>query len=206
MRTVDPASLDWDKGDGLLPAIVQDAGDGAVLMLGYVNRESLQETLDCGEVVFHSRSRQTLWRKGETSGNVLRVVDIAMDCDADTLLVRARPAGPTCHLGTRTCFDGDDEATTLPGFLGTLQQIIDDRLENAPQDSYVAGLAAKGSGRIAQKVGEEGVEFALAAAAGDRDQIVEEGADLLFHMMVALRDRDLSLSDVVACLEHRHKG
>ena len=206
MRTVDPANLDWQKGAGLLPAIVQDAGDGVVLMLGYMSRESLEQTLELGEVVFHSRSRDTLWRKGETSGNVLRLVEISMDCDADTLLVRARPAGPTCHLGTRTCFDADDAAATLPGFLGTLQQVIDERLENAPADSYVAGLAAKGRGRIAQKVGEEGVEFALAAAAGDRDEIVEEGADLLFHMTIALRDHDLSLSDVVACLEHRHRG
>lgn len=206
MRDVDAAALDWDKGEGLLPAVVQDAGDGAVLMLGYVSRESLQRTLDSGEVVFHSRSRQTLWRKGETSGNVLRVVDIAMDCDADTLLIRARPAGPTCHLGHRTCFAADDSDAMLPGFLGTLQRVIDQRLEEKPEDSYVAGLSARGRGRIAQKVGEEGVEFALASAAGDRDEIIEEGADLLFHMMIALRDHDLTLSDVVACLEHRHRA
>ena len=206
MRPVDPTTLDWDKGGGLLPAIVQDAGDGAVLMLGYMSRESLEQTLDLGEVVFHSRSRQALWRKGETSGNVLGVVSMGVDCDADTLLIRARPAGPTCHLGTRTCFDADEEPTTLPGFLGTLERVIDDRLDNPSDASYVAGLAAKGSARIAQKVGEEGVEFALAAAAGERDEIVEEGADLLFHLMVALRDRDLALSDVIACLESRHRG
>jgi phosphoribosyl-ATP pyrophosphohydrolase/phosphoribosyl-AMP cyclohydrolase len=206
VRPVDPTTLDWNKGGGLLPAIVQDAGDGAVLMLGYMSRESLEQTLDLGEVVFHSRSRQALWRKGETSGNVLGVVSIGMDCDADTLLIRARPAGPTCHLGARTCFDADEEPTTLPGFLGTLERIIDDRLDNPSDASYVAGLAARGSSRIAQKVGEEGVEFALAAAAGDRDEIVEEGADLLFHLMVALRDRDLALSDVIACLESRHRG
>lgn len=206
MRPANPASLDWDKGDGLMPAVIQDAGDGAVLMLGYMSRESLEQTLEIGEVVFHSRSRKTLWRKGETSGNVLRVVEIGADCDADTLLIRARPAGPTCHLGTRTCFDADAAPTSLPGFLGTLQQVIDQRLQGGSEESYVARLAAGGSKRIAQKVGEEGVEFALAAAAGDRDEVVEEGADLLFHLMVALRDQDLSLSDLIACLEHRHKG
>lgn len=203
MRKLDPATLDWDKVGGLIPAVVQDAGDGAVLMVGYMNRESLERTLGDGLVTFYSRSRETLWRKGETSGNVLRLVEVAPDCDGDTLLVRARPAGPTCHLGPRTCFDGD-EATALPGFLGRLEGVIDARLTSPPEGSYVAALVGKGRQRVAQKVGEEGVEFALAAASGDRDAAVEEGADLLFHLMVSLREQGLSLSEVIACLEARH--
>lgn len=205
MRKLDPDTLDWGKGGGLLPAIVQDAGDGAVLMLGYMNRESLARTLEDGLVTFYSRSRDTLWRKGETSGNVLELVAVAPDCDGDTLLVRARPAGPTCHLGTRTCFDGDG-ANALPGFLGRLEDVIRQRLADLPEGSYVSRLAAGGRQRVAQKVGEEGVEFALAAAAGDRQGAVEEGADLLFHMMLSLREQGLSLSDVIACLERRHTG
>ena len=204
MRRLDPERLDWEKVGGLIPAVVQDAGDGAVLMVGYMNRESLERTLADGLVTFYSHSRETLWRKGETSGNVLRLVDLAPDCDGDTLLVRARPAGPTCHLDTRTCFDGE-EATALPGFLGRLEGVIADRLSSPPERSYVAELVDKGRQRVAQKVGEEGVEFALAAAAGEREAAVEEGADLLFHLMLALQEQGLSLSDVIACLEARHK-
>jgi len=205
VRTLDAQALDWGKGDGLLPAVVQDAGDGAVLMLGYMSPESLARTLEDGLVTFYSRSRDTLWRKGETSGHVLEVVDIAPDCDGDTLLVRARPAGPTCHLGSRTCFDGE-AASALPGFLGRLEDVIRRRLTALPEGSYVARLAASGRQRVAQKVGEEGVEFALAAAAGEREAAVDEGADLLFHLMVALQEQGLSLSDVIARLETRHDG
>lgn len=205
MKTLRPDELDWSKGDGLLPAVVQDAGDGAVLMLGYMNRESLERTLADGLVTFYSRSRKTLWQKGETSGNVLRLVEVAPDCDGDTLLVRARPAGPTCHLGTRTCFD-DGKPSALPGFLGRLEEVIDERLKSAPEGSYVAGLIAGGRQRVAQKVGEEGVEFALACASGQEVEMLEEAADLLFHLMVALREQDLSLADVIARLETRHRG
>jgi len=204
VRPLDPQNLDWEKGDGLLPAVVQDAGDGAVLMVGYMSRESLERTLADGLVTFYSRSRATLWRKGETSGNVLRLVEIAPDCDGDTLLVRARPAGPTCHLGSRTCFDGD-ESSALPGFLGQLEAVIGSRLREAPDGSYVARLVESGRQRVAQKVGEEGVEFALAAAVGDREATLEEGADLLFHLMVALREQGLTLSDVITRLEGRHR-
>lgn len=196
-------ALDWGKGDGLVPAVVQDAADGAVLMLGYMNREALARTLQDGFVTFHSRSRNSLWRKGETSGNVLEVVDIAPDCDGDTLLVRARAAGPTCHLGTRTCFDGDGPAA-MPGFLGRLEGVISQRLGDRPEGSYVARLVAGGRQRVAQKVGEEGLEFALAAAAGESENAIEEGADLLFHLMVALQEQGLSLSDVIDRLERRH--
>lgn len=152
MRPLRPDELDWDKGDGLLPAVVQDAGDGAVLMVGYMNRESLERTLADGLVTFYSRSRETLWRKGETSGHVLRLVEVAPDCDGDTLLVRARPAGPTCHLGARTCFEGA-EASMLPGFLGELEAVIEQRLSSPPEGSYVAKLVDSGRQRIAQKVG-----------------------------------------------------
>jgi phosphoribosyl-ATP pyrophosphohydrolase/phosphoribosyl-AMP cyclohydrolase len=203
VRTLDGQTLDWGKGDGLLPAVVQDAADGAVLMLGYMSRESLARTLEDGLVTFYSRSRDTLWRKGETSGNVLEVVDIAPDCDGDTLLVRARPSGPTCHLGLRTCFDGEG-SSALPGFLGRLEGVIRQRLTDRPEGSYVARLIAGGRQRVAQKVGEEGVEFALAAAAGQRESVIDEGADLLFHLMVALQEQDLSLADIIAKLEIRH--
>lgn len=205
MNALDLDRLDWDKGDGLLPAVIQDSGDGAILMLGYMSRESLERTLSEGQVVFYSRSRRTLWRKGETSGNVLDLVDLAADCDSDTLRVRVRPSGPTCHLGTRTCF-GDQDDSQLPGFLGVLENVIRERLGSSPSDSYVASLARKGRQRIAQKVGEEGVEFALASAAGEREGQLDEAADLLFHLMVALNDQSLSLSDVIARLETRHRS
>jgi phosphoribosyl-ATP pyrophosphohydrolase/phosphoribosyl-AMP cyclohydrolase len=203
---IDPASLDWDKGGGLLPAIVQDAVDGSVLMLGYMNREALERTLDEGRVVFYSRSRRRLWQKGETSGNVLELAEVAADCDRDTLRIKARPAGPTCHLGTRTCFEGDRDSRRAPGFLGDLEAVIQERLAAAPEGSYVASLAARGRHRMAQKIGEEGVETALALAGGEPDAILEESADLLFHLMVALISEGLSLSEVIARLESRHRS
>ena len=202
---VDPASLDWDKGDGLLPAIVQDAVDGSVLMLGYMNREALARTLAEGKVTFFSRSRQQLWQKGETSGNVLELVAVSADCDRDTLRVQARPSGPTCHLGTRTCFAGDSETRRAPGFLGELEDVIRSRLDDAPEGSYVASLAARGRQRMAQKIGEEGVETALALSAGDAEALLDESADLLFHLMVALLSEGLSLHEVIARLEARHR-
>lgn len=201
MKAPDPERLDWAKGDGLLPAIVQHALTGSVLMLGYMSRESYVETLACGETVFFSRSRGQLWRKGETSGNVLKVIEILMDCDADTLLVRAAPVGPTCHLGTRSCF-GERMPATL---LDELEEIIDARLAEKPEDSYVARLAAAGVARAAQKLGEEGVETALAAVTRDDDGLTEEAADLLFHLLVLLRIRGLSLDAVLAKLSIRRR-
>ena len=189
---------------GLIPAVAQDAGTGEVLMVAWMNEEALRLTRQTGDAHFFSRSRACLWRKGETSGNVLELVDVAADCDADTLRIRVRPAGPTCHLGTRTCF-GDQGDGQLPGFLGILETVIRERLESNPDGSYVASLAQKGRQRIAQKVGEEGVEFALVCAAGDRDGQLDEAADLLFHLMVALANQDLSLSDIIARLETRHR-
>lgn len=201
MNTPDPDRLDWAKGDGLLPAIVQHAVTGRVLMLGYMSRESYAETLACGEAVFFSRSRGRLWRKGETSGNTLRVVEIRADCDADTLLVRAQPEGPTCHLGTASCF-----GEAVPGtLLDELEAVIDQRLTQRPEDSYVARLAEAGVARVAQKVGEEGVETALAAVTRDDDGLAEESADLLFHLLVLLRIRGMSLEHLLAKLAARRR-
>lgn len=196
----DAGSLAWDKQDGLLPAIVQHADDLQVLMLGYVSRESLAETLRLGEVVFFSRSKQRLWRKGESSGHVLRVVRIEADCDADTLLILARPAGPTCHLGRESCFPG-----APADFATRLDDLILQRQQSKPEGSYTTKLFDAGTRRIAQKVGEEGVETALAAVAQDADALLGEAADLVFHLQVLLRDRGLGWSEVVETLRRRHE-
>ena len=194
-------SIDWAKSDGLVPAIVQDATTGRVLMLGYMNRDAYERTLSVGEAVFFSRSRQRLWRKGETSGNTLKVTEIRADCDGDTLLVRAEPAGPTCHRGTVTCF-GEELSATL---LDDLQSVIDGRLAQRPEESYVAKLAAAGIARAAQKVGEEGVETALAAVTRDDEGLAEEAADLVFHLLVLLRIRGLAVEDLLARLADRRR-
>ena len=206
--TSDPSDLsrlDFAKGAGLLPAIVQHADTGAVLMLGYMNAAALAATQARGRVVFFSRSRQVLWEKGETSGHSLNVEAIHVDCDADTLLITARPLGPTCHEGTTTCF-GDAALTgaTRLGFLAQLAGIIEQRSHESAQHSYTARLFAGGVARMAQKVGEEGVEVALAAVAAGDDKLVGESADLLFHLMVLLQARNLRLEDVVKELAARH--
>jgi phosphoribosyl-AMP cyclohydrolase / phosphoribosyl-ATP pyrophosphohydrolase len=197
--------VDFAKGDGLVPAIVQDAGSGAVLMLGYMNREALEQTLARGRAVFYSRSKQRLWEKGETTGHSLDVVDVALDCDNDTLLVTARPRGPACHNGTLTCF-GDDPRSGAAriAFLAKLEDVIAQRASEKPETSYTARLLEKGITRVSQKVGEEGVELALAGAAQGDDKVVEETADLLFHVLVLLRSRGVSLAQVVSQLESRH--
>jgi phosphoribosyl-ATP pyrophosphohydrolase/phosphoribosyl-AMP cyclohydrolase len=205
MRPAEPEQLDWGKGQGLLPAIVQHAHSGAVLMLGYMNREALERTVADGYVTFYSRSRQTLWRKGETSGNTLETIEVGADCDTDTLLVRAVPTGPVCHLGTATCFDVQETGQIMSGFLGALEKVIRTRLNNPPPGSYVADLAQAGRSRRAQKVGEEAVELALAAVAGDRGETIDEAADLLFHMLVLLAAEDIPLAEVVAALQARHR-
>jgi len=201
----DLARADFAKGDGLLPAIVQHADSGAVLMLGYMNRAALDATLARRRVVFYSRSRARLWEKGETSGHTLDLADIRIDCDADTLLVTAWPRGPVCHAGTATCF-GEERTTAVErlGFLARLTQIIEQRVADLPENSYTARLYSKGPQRIAQKVGEEGVEVALAGAGEADAALIGESADLLFHLMVLLRSRNLSLEQVVAELESRH--
>jgi phosphoribosyl-ATP pyrophosphohydrolase/phosphoribosyl-AMP cyclohydrolase len=200
----DPAELDWDKVDGLMPAVVQDAATGRVLMLGYMNREALERTRATGQVTFFSRGKQRLWTKGETSGNTLELVRIAADCDRDTLRVEAIPHGPTCHLGTETCF-GDD-FTPPVGFLARLERIVESRSGTDPAASYTARLLNQGVKRCAQKVGEEGVEVALAATAGERDELVNESADLLYHLLVVLAASGVSLNEVVETLQGRHRG
>jgi phosphoribosyl-AMP cyclohydrolase / phosphoribosyl-ATP pyrophosphohydrolase len=198
-------SFDWSKGDGLLPAVVQDASNGKVLMLGYMNREALRKTLGEKRVTFYSRSKQRLWTKGETSSNFLNLVDAAIDCDNDTILITARPDGPTCHNGTDSCF-GDAIGTTATrlAFLSRLESVIEQRVSERPEGSYTARLWADGPTRMAQKVGEEGVEVALAAVTQSDDKLVGEAADLLFHLTLLLKSRQLSLGHVVAELERRH--
>ncbi len=195
--------LDFDKCP-LIPAVVQDADTQQVLMLGYMNRAAVQKTLDTRQVTFFSRSRNCLWTKGETSGNVLSLVQLRRDCDNDTLLVTATPAGPTCHLGTTSCFDTDDtQPADARSFLWQLERTIDQRLAEDADQSYVAGLARKGVAKMAQKVGEEGVEVALAAVGGNTLELRSEAADLVFHLQVLLRAQGMSLADVAAELARR---
>ena len=201
--TLDIKNINWKKGNGLVPAIVQDASTEQVLMLGYMNAESLEKTQETGLVTFYSRSRKTLWTKGETSGNTLKLVSIAMDCDQDTLLVRALPAGPTCHEGTVSCF-GDKGPQGL-GFLAKLETLIEERKTADPEGSYTAKLLQGPLHKAAQKVGEEGVETALAAIAETDDGLVYESADLIYHLMVLLSAKDIKLADVIKELQTRHK-
>jgi phosphoribosyl-ATP pyrophosphohydrolase/phosphoribosyl-AMP cyclohydrolase len=199
---VSPETLDrlaWDKQDGLLPAVVQDAETLRVLMLGYMNREALEMTLACRHVTFFSRSKGRLWTKGERSGHVLKLVSIETDCDADTLLIQAHPQGPTCHLQRTSCFPD------APGsFLGDLDALIAQRERERPVGSYTTRLFEGGIRRIAQKVGEEGVETALAAVAQEDADLLGESADLIYHLLVLLRARGLSLGDVESLLRQRH--
>lgn len=207
MLISDAAALDglaWDKAGGLLPAIVQHAFDGRVLMQAFMNREALQRTLETGQVAFWSRSRERLWTKGETSGNTLALEAVRADCDADCLLVLAWPRGPTCHLGTDTCFDENDAAAPGLAFLARLERLIAQRDRERPEGSYTTTLLQQGTRRIAQKVGEEGVETALAAAAGDDAELAEESADLLYHLLVLLRARGLPFERIIATLSARH--
>ena len=199
---IDLNALAWERMDGLLPAIVQDAESGEVRMLGYMNRDALAATLADGLVTFFSRSRQCLWRKGDTSGNTLALVDISFDCDRDALLVIARANGPTCHNGTTSCFG--DRMAQGTGFLADLEQVLADRATADPADSYTARLVNSGVKRVAQKVGEEGVESALAGVAGDADEVVSEAADLIYHLTLLLQLRDLKWRDVIGELRRRH--
>jgi phosphoribosyl-ATP pyrophosphohydrolase/phosphoribosyl-AMP cyclohydrolase len=200
--SIDPAALDWAKGDGLLPAVIQHHLTGEVLMLGYMNRDALAQTLREGKVTFYSRSKARLWTKGESSGHVLVLKSLRVDCDGDTLLVGADPHGPTCHRGTSSCF-GEDARPPL-GFLAELDALVAQRDAERPAGSYTTRLFESGVRRIAQKVGEEGVETALAAAAQGDDELLGEAADLLFHLTVLLRARGLGLGDAVGVLAGRH--
>ncbi len=196
-------TLAWDKMDGLLPAIVQDAISGKVLMQGYMNADALNKTLKSGNVTFYSRSKSRLWMKGETSGNTLELVNVSADCDNDSLLILATPNGPTCHTGSESCwFDNNISDFT---FLADLERILASRRSADPQSSYTASLYQKGIKRIAQKVGEEGVETALAATVNDTDELKNEAADLLYHLTVLLQASDCSLSDVIQVLKQRHQ-
>lgn len=198
---IDPDTLDWGKTDGLIPAIVQDAASGRVLMLGYMNRDALDASLASGNATFFSRSKQRLWEKGESSGNHLTVVSIAADCDNDTLLVRATPAGPTCHLGTQSCFGNGEVGFAFPA---SLEAIVAERASSNPETSYTASLIERGIKRIAQKVGEEGVETALAAATGEVDECISETADLVYHLTVMLGAIGRDWAAVEAELARRH--
>ena len=195
--------LAWDKMDNLLPAIVQDALSGKVLMQGYMDQDALAKTLETGKVTFFSRSKQRLWTKGETSGNTLDLVSVACDCDQDSLLVLANPNGPTCHTGVESCwFDGNTPAFT---FLADLERVLAARKDADPKSSYTASLYNKGIKRIAQKVGEEGVETALAATVHDKEELKNEAADLLYHLTVLLQASDMSLNDALDVLRERHR-
>ncbi|MCZ4060754.1 bifunctional phosphoribosyl-AMP cyclohydrolase/phosphoribosyl-ATP diphosphatase HisIE [Pantoea sp. LMR881] len=196
------AQLDWDKTQGMMPVIVQHCVSGEVLMHGYMNQEALAKTLHEGNVTFFSRTKSRLWTKGETSGNFLKVVSITPDCDNDTLLVLANPIGPTCHRGTSSCFSPAAPDWT---FLYQLEQLLAERKHADPDSSYTAKLYASGTKRIAQKVGEEGVETALAATVNDRHELTNEASDLIYHLLVLLQDQDLDLSTIIANLRSRHK-
>ncbi len=200
----DIGALAWGKMDGLLPAVVQDSRTLQILMLGYMNRDALEATLQSGYATFFSRSKGRLWQKGETSGNRLAVRGVFADCDEDALVVKAEPAGPICHLGTTSCFN-DEEAEGL-AFLPRLAAIVHDRAEGGRANSYTAKLLAEGPVRIAQKVGEEGVEVALAAATGDRENCIEETADLIYHLTVLMEARGFGWQDIGERLRQRHSG
>jgi phosphoribosyl-ATP pyrophosphohydrolase/phosphoribosyl-AMP cyclohydrolase len=207
MTELDSATLDWEKSGGLVPAVVQHAHSGAVLMLGYMDRAALERTLASRRVTFLSRSKGRLWEKGETSGHTLDLVDVRQDCDRDTLLVRAVPRGPVCHLGTETCFGA---ATPKSGdalaFLTELEGVIEARLRERPEGSYTAKLAAEGTPRVAQKFGEEALELVLAGAGEDDERVVSEAADALFHLLVLLKQRGLGLERVATELRRRHRA
>ncbi|SMO51979.1 bifunctional phosphoribosyl-AMP cyclohydrolase/phosphoribosyl-ATP diphosphatase HisIE [Fodinibius sediminis] len=203
---IDIESLDFTKGDGLIPAVIQDASTFQVLMLGYMNREALEATLDKKRVTFYSRSKKRLWTKGETSGNFLELVDIQQDCDDDTLLLLAQPHGPTCHTGNQSCFYQKDFVSEEPlFFLRELEQLIASRKQERPDDSYTTYLFDKGVDTIAQKVGEEAVETVIEAKNNQPDEFIGETADLLYHLMVLLAEKEISLDQIIKRLKERHK-
>ena len=193
-------ALDWDKQDGLIPAVVQNHLTGKVLMLGYMDEAALEKTVTTGAVTFFSRSKKRLWTKGETSGNTLKLVAIDKDCDNDSLLVQVLPNGPTCHLQTESCWpDGNAHP-----FLDNLANLIASRKGDDPKSSYTAHLFESGTKRIAQKVGEEGLETALAAATHDKPELIDEASDLIYHLLVLLEDQELKLADITDNLRKRH--
>ena len=194
--------LAWQKMDNLIPAIIQHASTGAILMQGYMNQASLQATLTTGKATFFSRSKQALWVKGETSGNFLEVQQVLTDCDNDSLLIACQPIGPSCHLGTESCFP--EQKLTQQNFLSQLEQVIQQRKDDDPKESYTAHLFSRGTTKMAQKVGEEGVEVALAAVAETKEDLLGECADLFYHTLVLLADQKIELSEVMEVLQTRH--
>ena len=193
-------TIDFSKGEGLIPVIIQDEQSLEVLMLGYMNEEAYQKTAAENRVTFFSRAKNRLWTKGEESGNFLKVKKMSIDCDNDTLLIMAEPAGPTCHKGTRSCF-----ATNYnQNFLFRLEQIIGERYDNPAEDSYINKLRSKGLNKIAQKVGEEGVETVIAALNETENDLINEASDLIFHLLVLLREKNISLETISGNLEQRH--
>jgi phosphoribosyl-AMP cyclohydrolase / phosphoribosyl-ATP pyrophosphohydrolase len=199
--TIDINSLDWDKTAGLLPVIIQDYKTLEVLMLGYMNAEALEKTQAEGKVTFFSRSKNRLWTKGETSNNFLFVKELFVDCDQDTILIKADALGPTCHTGSRSCFKTDFNQN----FIFELENIINDRYENPVEGSYINKMRNKGLNKIAQKVGEEGVETVIAALAESEEELIGEASDLVFHLLFLLKEKGLSIQDIAKNLEKRHK-
>lgn len=194
-------NIDFKKSNGLVPVIIQDEQTLEVLMLGYMNEEAYQKTEKEGRVTFFSRTKNRLWTKGEESGNFLNVKSISLDCDQDTLLIKVNPAGPTCHTGSRSCFSTDYNQN----FIFQLENIIKDRYENPTAESYVNKLRNKGLNKIAQKVGEEGVETVIAALAETEKDLINESSDLVFHLLVLLKEKGLTLNDIAKNLESRHQ-
>lgn len=198
---IDTNSLDWEKTAGLLPVIIQDYKTLEVLMLGYMNAEALEKTQAEGKVTFFSRSKNRLWTKGETSNNFLFVKELFVDCDNDTILIKANAVGPTCHTGSRSCFKTDFNQN----FIFELENIINDRYENPVEGSYINKMRSKGLNKIAQKVGEEGVETVIAALAETEEEFIGEASDLVFHLLFLLKEKGLSIQDIAKNLEKRHK-
>ncbi|XPF93939.1 bifunctional phosphoribosyl-AMP cyclohydrolase/phosphoribosyl-ATP diphosphatase HisIE [Colwellia sp. RE-S-Sl-9] len=194
--------LAWDKMDNLLPAIIQDAATGAVLMQGFMNQEALEATLKSGKATFFSRSKQRLWMKGESSNNTLDVKQVLADCDKDCLLIAANPNGPTCHLNTTSCFP--EEKLSQQNFLSHLERFVDKRANDPIEESYTAKLLSRGTNKVAQKVGEEGVEVVIAALAETKEEFLGECADLFYHTLVLLKDQNVELSEVMEVLQKRH--
>ncbi|MBR0183253.1 MAG: bifunctional phosphoribosyl-AMP cyclohydrolase/phosphoribosyl-ATP diphosphatase HisIE [Bacteroidaceae bacterium] len=196
-------TIDFEKGQGLVPAIIQDAETKNVLMLGYMNKDAYQKTVETGRVTFWSRTRNTLWTKGETSGNFLNVVEIKNDCDQDTLLIKVHPDGPTCHKGTDTCWGEKNESNPLL-FLTELQNFIEKRHEEMPEGSYTTSLFRDGLNRMAQKVGEEALELVIEACNGTDERMIYEGSDMLYHLIVLLTSKGMRIEDMAAELRERH--
>lgn len=199
---IDINNIDFEKLDGLIPSIILDDSNGKVLMLGFMNKEALEKTIKGKKVVFYSRTKKRLWLKGETSGNYLNVVSIAPDCDNDTLLINVIPEGPTCHTGAYSCFTGIEKSDI--SFLEYLFKLIQKRKTEMPENSYTTKLFKDGADRIIQKVGEESVETVIAAKNRDKNELINESSDLLYHMFVMLADQEIELSDIVYNLQKRH--